>query len=114
MSLRLHTRSEKSFPAKLSNETTFKMDSILICSYFHSFVGRSKGTLLISGQQLAEGLDSTPRYTRISSVNIKQILRRYEQWHILRHISLPLDDKTIKKTGKSTFLYADGGSFTKE
>ena len=28
--LRLRTRAEKSFPAKLSNETSFKMDSILI------------------------------------------------------------------------------------
>ena len=32
MSLRLRTPFRKSFPAKLSNETTFKMDSILICT----------------------------------------------------------------------------------
>ena len=32
VSLRLRTPAEKSFPAKLSNETSFKMDSILICT----------------------------------------------------------------------------------
>ena len=33
--------------------------------------------------------------------------------HILRHIFLPQDHKTIKKTAKSILLPADGGSFTK-
>ena len=34
-------RSEKSFSAKFSNETSFKMDGILICT---RFVSKSKGT----------------------------------------------------------------------
>ena len=34
-------------------------------------------------------------------------------WHILRHIFLPQDHKTIKKAAKSILLSADGGSFTK-
>ena len=82
----------------------------------HPFVGKSKGTLLAVNNLQR---DSTPQYTHFPS--IKQILRRYEPpyefsefpWHILRHIFLPQDHKTIKKTAKSILLFADGGSFTK-
>ena len=64
MSLGLRTPFRKVIPAKLSNETTFKMDST--CFDMHSFVGKSKGTLLaVTNLQR----DSRPRYTHISSVN---------------------------------------------
>ena len=54
-------RSQKSFPAKLSNETTFKMDSILIytCLRVNQKAHCKRSTLQ---------RDSTPRYTHISSV----------------------------------------------
>ena len=82
----------------------------------HPFVGKSKGTwLAVNNLQR----DSTPQYTHFPS--IKQILRRYKPpyefsefpWHILRHIFLPQDHKTIKKTAKSILLFADNGSFMK-
>ena len=82
----------------------------------HPFVGKSKGTwLAVNNLQR----DSTSQYTHFPS--IKQILRRYEQpyefaefpWHILRHIFLPQDHKTIKKTAKLILLFADNGSFMK-
>ena len=53
---------KKFFSVKLLNETSFKMDNILICTRF--FV--SKGTFFaVSNLQR----DSTPRHTHISSVN---------------------------------------------
>ena len=53
---------KKIFSVKLLNETSFKMDNILICTRF--FV--SKGTFFaVSNLQR----DSTPRHTQISSVN---------------------------------------------
>ena len=63
VSLRLRTpaRSGKSFPAKLSNKTSFKMDSILGYFDLHSFVGKSKGPLLAVNNLKRY---STPRYTQ--------------------------------------------------
>ena len=106
---------EKSFPAKLSNETSFKMDSILICT---RLLVNQKAPCLRSatcrGIQLCDTFSLVPQ--------IKQILRRYDQpsefsgfpVHILRHIFLLYwDHKTIKKTAKSILLCADGWSFAK-
>ena len=103
---------EKSFPAKLSNKTTFKMDSILICTCL--LVNQEH---LVSGQQL----DSTPRYTHISSVlnkaNPEKIWTTiWIVWISMVHIKAyfpTVRPSNNKKTAKSTFLSADGGSFTK-
>ena len=64
--------------------------------------------------------NSTPRFTHISSVNEANPEKRYGQlfefsefpWHILGHIFLPQDRKTIKKESK-ILLSADGESFAK-
>ena len=53
-------RSEKSFPAKLSNETSFKMDSILICT---RLLVNQKA--IVSSQQLAERFNSYDTLTLV-------------------------------------------------
>ena len=83
-------RSEKSFPAKLSNETSFKVDSILICT---RLLVNQKAPC--SRSTTCRGIQQRNTFTLVPQ--IKQILRRYEQsyefrgfpWHILRHIFLP-------------------------
>ena len=73
VSLRLCTQFREVIdPAKLSNETSFKMDSILICT--HLLVNQkapcSRSTTF-RGIQLCDTLTLV--------VQIKQILRRYKQ-----------------------------------
>ena len=61
---------QKSFPAKLSNETGFKMDSIMICT---RLLVNQNTMHLVSGQQRAEGFNSAIHSLSINKANPEKI-----------------------------------------
>ena len=94
---------EKSFAAKFSNETSFKMDSILICT---CLICTFYTLFMVNNLQR----DSTLRYTHFSSMNKANPEKIWTTiwifWISLAHIK-------AHKTAKSILLSAHGWSFAK-
>ena len=97
-------RSEKSFGAKLSNETSFKMDSILICT---CLICTFYTLFMVNNLQR----DSTLPYTHFSSMNKPD---PEKIWTTIWIFWISLAPMKAYKTAKSILLSAHDWSFAKK